>query len=124
MQRANYEVHLARRRYEAVDPANRLLAAELEHRWEEALSALRNTQDAAERFHQEPILPDLDPELRHQLEHIAQTLPELWDSGRLANEHKKLLLRSLISRVILTRVAPIVSKSRSSGSVVTSRSII
>ena len=106
LQRANYEVHLARRRYEAVDPTNRLVAAELERRWEEALVALRTTQDAAERFRQEPILPDLDPELRRQLEHIAQTLPELWDSGRLSNEHKKLLLRSLISRVILTRVAP------------------
>ena len=105
-QRANYEVHLARRRYEAVDPANRLVAAELERRWEEALVALRTTQEAAERFRQEPILPDLDPELRRQLEHIAQTLPELWDSGRLSNEHKKLLLRSLIARVILTRVVP------------------
>jgi hypothetical protein len=82
------------------------VAAELERRWEEALVALRTTQDAAERFRQEPILPDLDPELRRQLEHIAQTLPELWDSGRLSNEHKKLLLRSLISRVILTRIAP------------------
>jgi hypothetical protein len=44
--------------------------------------------------------------LRHQLEHITQTLPNLWNAGQLANEHKKLLLRSLIARVILKRTAP------------------
>jgi DNA invertase Pin-like site-specific DNA recombinase len=106
LQRATYDAHLARRRYEAVDPANRLVAAELERRWEEKLVALRETQEAAERFRQEPLTPEIDPQLRQQLEHIAQHLPELWDSGRLTNEHKKQLLRSLISRVILTRVAP------------------
>jgi len=106
VQRATYEAHLARRRYEEVDPANRLVAAELERRWEEKLMALRETQEAAERFHQEPEAPALDAELRRQLEHIAQALPELWHSDRLTNEHKKRLLRSLISRVILKRQAP------------------
>lgn len=106
VQRATYEAHLARRRYESVDPENRLVAAELERRWETALMALRQAQEAAERFRQEPVIPTLDPELRNQLEHIAQALPGLWDSGCLTNEHKKLLLRSLISRVILKRVAP------------------
>lgn len=105
VQRATYEAHLARRRYEEVDPENRLVAAELERRWEEKLVALRQTQEAAERFRQEPVTPALDPELRHQLEHIAHTLPDLWHSGRLTNEHKKRLLRSLISKVILKRVA-------------------
>ena len=51
-------------------------------------------------------MPCLDPVLRHQLEHIAQALPGLWDGGQLTNEHKKLLLRSLIARVILRRTVP------------------
>jgi DNA invertase Pin-like site-specific DNA recombinase len=106
LQRATYEVHVARRRYEGVDPDNRLVAAELERQWEEKLVALRQTQEAVERFRQEPAAPVLDPDLRHQLEHIAQALPELWTSGRLTHEHKKRLLRSLISRVILKRTAP------------------
>jgi DNA invertase Pin-like site-specific DNA recombinase len=106
VQRATYEAHLSRRRYEGVDPDNRLVAAELERRWEEKLIALRETQEAAERFRQEPETPAIDPELRHQLQHIAQALPDLWHSDRLTNEHKKRLLRSLISRVILKRVAP------------------
>jgi DNA invertase Pin-like site-specific DNA recombinase len=106
LQRAQYEAHAARRRYEAVDPDNRLVAAELERRWEEALIGLRETQEAKDRFHQEPPVPPLDPQLRQQLEHIAQALPDLWHGGGLSNAHKKLLLRSLISRVILKRTAP------------------
>jgi DNA invertase Pin-like site-specific DNA recombinase len=106
IQRATYEAHLARRRYEAVDPENRLVAGELERRWEERLVALRETRETAERFSQETETPALDPEVRRQLEHISQALPELWDSGQLTNEHKKRLLRSLISRVVLRRTAP------------------
>ena len=105
-QRVSYEAHLARQRYEAVDPVNRLVAGELERRWEAALVLQRETEEAAQRFQQQAALPALDPKLRCQLEQIAQTLPELWDGGRLSNEHKKLLLRSLITRVILTRTAP------------------
>ena len=37
LQRADYEVELARRRYEASDPENRLVSAELEATWEAAL---------------------------------------------------------------------------------------
>lgn len=106
LQRATYEAHLARRRYEEVDPANRLVAVELERRWEEKLIALRETQETAERFRREPVMPTLDHELRRQLEHIGQALPELWNGNRLTNEHKKRLLRSLVARVILKRVAP------------------
>ena len=44
LQRISHEAHLARQRYEAVDPANRLVAAELERRWEAALVLQRETQ--------------------------------------------------------------------------------
>lgn len=106
VQRATYEAELARRRYTAVDPDNRLVAAELERRWEEALVALHAAQETAERFAQQPPEPLLSPELREQLRHISQALPDLWTSDRLSHAHRKLLLRSLIARVILRRTAP------------------
>ena len=40
-QQADYEVKLAARRYERVDPDNRLVAAELEARWNAAMTRLR-----------------------------------------------------------------------------------
>lgn len=105
-QRATYEAHLARRRYEVVDPDNRLVAAELERRWEEKLLALRQVEDAVERFEREPADLSLEPQLRRQFEHIAQCLPDLWTNGQLSYEDQKHLLRSLISRVILKRPRP------------------
>jgi hypothetical protein len=39
LEQAQYEVRLAARRYEAVDPDNRLVAAELEARWNVALQS-------------------------------------------------------------------------------------
>ena len=50
VQRARSEVDLAERRYHAVDPAHRVVAATLEHRWEEALRHARQLQEAYERF--------------------------------------------------------------------------
>jgi hypothetical protein len=106
VQRATYDAHLFRRRYEAVDPENRLVAAELERQWEASLVAERRAEEGLRRYCQEPDEPVLDPELRRDLEDLGQRLPALWSRGRLTNAHKKQLLRSLIARVILTRTAP------------------
>ncbi len=52
LKRAQYETHLAQRQYDAVDPANRLVAAELERRWEEKLIQLRQTEEDYHHFQQ------------------------------------------------------------------------
>jgi DNA invertase Pin-like site-specific DNA recombinase len=103
---ARYEATLARRRYEHVDPAYRLAAAELEHEWDDKLRALREAQEAAERFANEPCEPTLTMEQRHQLLTLSQRLPDLWQSSHLRHEQRKALLRSLIARVIVARTAP------------------
>ena len=102
LQRAQYEAHLAQRQYNAVDPDNRLVAAELERRWEARLQALATTQREVEAFEQRPSPAVLTPQLRQQFQTICDDLPTLW--ADLANLEKKSLLRSLIKRVILTRV--------------------
>src|SRR4249920_2913828 len=45
LQQARYEVAHARRQYDAVDPTNRLVAGELERRWNEALQVVRGIED-------------------------------------------------------------------------------
>lgn len=104
LKRVQYQVHLAERQYGAVDPENRLVAAELERRWEERLREFQTTQEAFEQFQQPPSPSELSAELRRQFHHISETLPEVWPS--LATAQKKELLRSLIARVILKREAP------------------
>jgi len=103
---AEYEARLAQRRYRAVDPDHRLVAAELERRWELALRAAAEAREAAEHFDRTPAAPALDPALRAQLEDLGRRLPALWRSGRLAPAHQKELLRSLVRRVVVTRPAP------------------
>ncbi len=103
VKRAEYEARLAQRQYDAIDPDNRLVAAELERRWELALRALAEAREAAEHFQQQPGPNGLDPTLREQLRNVSAHLPALWESGRLRPAQKKELLRSLIRRVILSR---------------------
>jgi len=103
---AEYAARLAQRQYQAVDPDNRLVAAELERRWEVALQTLAATREAAEQQAQRLPPAALDPTLRTQLRDLSHHLPELWASGRLTPAQQKALLRSLIRRVTLTRPAP------------------
>jgi hypothetical protein len=106
VKQAEYEARLAQRRYQAVDPDHRLVAADLERQWELALRALVEARVAAEHGAESPPAPRLDPVLRRQLRDRGHQLPALWTSGRLTPAHQKELLRSLIRRVILTRPVP------------------
>ena len=99
-------MRLAQRPYQAVDPDHRLVAAELERRWEVALRALAEAREAAERFAAQPAAPALDPTLQAQLRDLGQHLPALWASEHLTPTNKKELLRSLIRRVVLTKPRP------------------
>jgi hypothetical protein len=96
---------VARHRYEHVDPAYRLVAAELEREWENTLRAVRQAQEAAARFAHAPDEPTLTAEHRRQLLNLSQTLPELWHREALCHAQRKALLRSLIARVMATRTA-------------------
>jgi DNA invertase Pin-like site-specific DNA recombinase len=104
IRRAQYETHLAERQYQVVDPENRLVAAELERRWEAKLHQLRATHEAYERFQQQPAPLSLTPELRQRFQRVSESLPWLWP--KLSNAQKKDLLRTLIAKVVLRRETP------------------
>jgi hypothetical protein len=82
-QRAAYAAAQAARQYEAVDAANRLVAAELERRWEEALRAQRGLEEEYDRFCQHQPRGVTDAE-RAQLQALAQDLPALWATATAA----------------------------------------
>lgn len=106
LQRLRYEADLARRQYDKVDPDNRLVASELERRWEEALRGLRAAelrfeQDRQERDKTVPI--QVPPDVRQAFESVSRSLPIQWESGAFTHEQKKALLRCLIDKVALRR---------------------
>jgi hypothetical protein len=104
LKRVRYAAQLAQRQYDAVDPDNRLVAAELERRWEQQLQQLRQTEEEHHHFQQTPLPTGVPPELQEQFREVSRHLPELWPS--LRNAQKKQLLRSLIGQVIIRRPAP------------------
>ncbi len=105
--RLRYQARLAERQFTRSDPENRLVAGELERRWEVALQELRQAED----FHQRALLsespaPTIPPELRRAFEKVGQDLQGLWGQGQLAQAQKKALLRCLIDKVVIRRIAP------------------
>jgi DNA invertase Pin-like site-specific DNA recombinase len=106
LQRLRYQADLARRRYERVDPDNRLVAAELERRWEQALCELSETEArlAEERRERDKVvLLRVPAELREAFESLGTALPDLWNGDVLNNAQRKALLRCLIDKVVLRR---------------------
>jgi DNA invertase Pin-like site-specific DNA recombinase len=112
LQRLRYQADLARRRFERADPDNRLVAAELERRWEVALRELRQAEeDENTGWHtgerENGSAPaELTAELKAAFRDIGRRLPEIWDEDLLSRRKKKALLRCLIEKVILRRIAP------------------
>jgi DNA invertase Pin-like site-specific DNA recombinase len=100
LQRADYEIELARRRYEASDPENRLASAELEAAWEEALARrerLRRERAEFERRKEHP----LGRTDREQIRDLASDLGRVWAAETTSMEDRKTLVRFLIKRVHL-----------------------
>lgn len=108
LQRLRYEAELAERQFRRADPENRLVTAELERRWEQALRALAEAEETARReATQHGPVQALAPALRQALERAGRELPELWDREDFFSQvQRKALLRCLIDKVVLQRTAP------------------
>jgi DNA invertase Pin-like site-specific DNA recombinase len=105
LDRLRYQACLAERQFNQSDPDNRLVTAELERRWEQALRDLKTAEEAFQCQEQQyPSLPTLDAATRKALENIGQNLPELWAQDRLSQQQKKALLRCLIDKVVIRRL--------------------
>ena len=105
VERLRYQALLAERQYNRVDPDNRLIAAELERRWEMALRELRQAEEALARHRAADREPEvLAPEERDEFLALGLQLPELWRRPDVTWADKKAHLRSLIDKVVLQRV--------------------
>jgi hypothetical protein len=100
LERAKYEVRLAKRQYDSVDSENRLVAAELERQWEQALRLQRNLQDKYDRLGQTQS-PKLTVAERRQIERLATDLPAIWNDPSTSAADRQEVIRSLIDRVIV-----------------------
>jgi DNA invertase Pin-like site-specific DNA recombinase len=99
-QRVRYEVELAERRYQAVDPDNRLVAATLEKKWEQALGQERQLQEEYDRFLREVPVQLTDRELA-RIAALASDIPALWNAPGTTNAIRKEMIRCLVRRVVV-----------------------
>jgi excisionase family DNA binding protein len=99
LEKARYQADHARRQYDAVDPANRLVAAELETRWNLALT---NATEAELRLknaagEQEP----LSQEQREKILSLGANLRTLWDDPKAPMDLKKRIIRTAIREIVV-----------------------
>jgi hypothetical protein len=105
LQRLRYAASRTERQYQQVDPENRLIAAELERRWEAALRELREAEEHLVHDEQQASVWAIPADLLEALHDIGPRLSELWEQQRLfSSAQKKSLLRALIDKVVVHRL--------------------
>lgn len=98
LERARYDTELAHRRYQRVDPDNRLVAAQLEHEWEDQLQQQATLEKQWTAFQSQQLQPLAETD-RQTILALADDLPILWHHAAPAD--RKRLLRCLIRDVTL-----------------------
>jgi len=101
LERARFEAERAWRQYTAVEPEHRLVARDLERRWEDALERQRAAQEALERFRQEQPARLTDAQ-RAQIWSLAADLPALWHASSTRPSDRQAIIRHVLERVEVT----------------------
>ncbi|MGB5083163.1 MAG: recombinase family protein [Methylocystis silviterrae] len=105
LERKRYTAALAERQFNRVDPDNRLVAAELERRWEVALTEVRAAEEAlVQQASSQPIAQmGLGKDMHGKVIRLAGRLPQIWSDATTTDAQRKALLRCLIDKVVLDR---------------------
>jgi DNA invertase Pin-like site-specific DNA recombinase len=95
---ARYAAHRAQKQYDLTDPENRLVADELERRWNEALRRLQDIEQRIDQHTRQQAA--LVRPTKEQFEHLAGDLETVWKSPSTDVRLKKRIVRTLIHEVI------------------------
>jgi len=119
VERARQRAELARRRYLAVDPDNRLVADTLEADWNDAL---RHHQAAQDEYEQATAAAHatLDEERKQRIRQLATDFPKLWSDPATPQRERKRMTRLLIEDVTLNKTDQIHLQVRFRGGQTTS----
>ena len=104
IERAEYKTNLAQRRYEAVDPDNRLVAGTLEKSWNEALVRFEKAKEEFEEHKQKNRISATE-EQKAQLLKLAHNFSKLWQANSTSAKDRKRILRLLIKDITVEKLA-------------------
>ena len=99
-EQACYEATRARRQYDAVDPDNRLVASELERRWNESLLTVRTLEDQRDALVATP-MSSLSEGQRESLLSLGADLERTWNSPGATPATRKRIIRTLINEIVV-----------------------
>jgi len=100
LERAAFEADRAARQYEAVEPENRLVARELERRWEVALHEAQALEEEYARFrHEQPA--ELTNGEREAILQLSHNVPQLWNAATTTVEDRQEIIRMVLERVVV-----------------------
>lgn len=102
LEAARYAADLAQRRYEEVDPENRLVARSLEKQWETCLQEVEQLEAKFAEFRSQRPL-SISPDQRQALLNLSNDLAKVWFAPTTSWSERKDLLKLLIADVTLTR---------------------
>lgn len=96
---------MAERQFNRVDPDNRLVAAELERRWEAALSEVRAAEEGLVQQSAPQIVDHvgITKVLQGKIVNLTGRLPQIWADAATTDAQRKALLRCLVEKVVLDR---------------------
>ena len=98
LEQARYEARIAGRRYESVDPDNRLVASELEARWNASLYRVKDLESKFDQIRRESSAePVIDKE---GLLRLAEDLPTVWASASTDLALKQRIIRILVEEIV------------------------
>jgi len=97
LEQARYEAERTRKQYDAVEPENRLVCGELEKRWEQALRAENEAEEALDQARQKA--DELSEQDRMRLVALAEELPYVWSHEATPIKLKKRLLRCALASI-------------------------
>jgi DNA invertase Pin-like site-specific DNA recombinase len=100
LERAEYEAALAERRYQEVDPSNRLVAGTLERRWNDALLQLEDLKKQAAEFQRQEAHV-VTAQQKEKILALARDLPRLWHAPSTQAKDRKRMLRLLIKDITI-----------------------
>jgi DNA invertase Pin-like site-specific DNA recombinase len=99
LEAARYAAARAQRQYDAADPENRLVADELERRWNHALERVREIESRIAQHVSN--CPDEAAPTVEEFATLAERLEELWESPDTDVRLRKRIVRSLIHEIIV-----------------------
>jgi DNA invertase Pin-like site-specific DNA recombinase len=100
LEQARYEASLARRKYDSVDPFNRLVAAELERRWNERLLAVEELENKLADL-KRTSAPTLSAAERQELLALGEDLHKLWYHPGASVVTRKRILRTVLKEIVV-----------------------